>query len=34
MSVLDWRMAGWRLEQWEYLKIVWMGQYSMYGCPF
>ncbi|KAF8889280.1 kinase-like domain-containing protein [Infundibulicybe gibba] len=28
VSILDWEMAGWRPEQWEYLKSMWMGQYD------
>jgi serine/threonine protein kinase len=28
VSILDWEMAGWRPEQWEYLKTMWMGQYD------
>ncbi|KAF8889274.1 kinase-like domain-containing protein [Infundibulicybe gibba] len=31
-SILDWEMAGWRPEQWEYLKSMWMGQYDL-GWP-
>ncbi|KAF8525361.1 kinase-like domain-containing protein [Gautieria morchelliformis] len=28
VSILDKEMAGWRPEQWEYLKTMWMGQYD------
>jgi thiamine kinase-like enzyme len=28
VAILDWVMAGWMLEQWEYLKTMWMGQYD------
>lgn len=28
ISILDWEMAGWMPEQWEYSKTMWMGQYD------
>jgi aminoglycoside phosphotransferase (APT) family kinase protein len=28
VAILDWEMAGWMPEQWEYLKAMWMGQYD------
>jgi aminoglycoside phosphotransferase (APT) family kinase protein len=28
VAILDWEMAGWMPEQWEYLKTMWMGQYD------
>jgi thiamine kinase-like enzyme len=32
VAILDWEMAGWMPEQWEYLKAMWMGQYDL-GWP-
>jgi serine/threonine protein kinase len=28
VAILDWEMAGWMPEQWEYVKAMWMGQYD------
>ena len=28
VAILDWEMAAWMPEQWEYLKAMWMGQYD------
>jgi len=28
VAILDWEMAGWMPEQWEYVKAMWIGQYD------
>jgi thiamine kinase-like enzyme len=28
VAILDWEMAEWMPEQWEYVKAMWMGQYD------